>query len=156
MWDALVSAGLKDVEESNDIRIDVVARMRKAMPHTGLRREVDHPVETLLKCLLDGGLVCEIGANKTPIALGGGRRLGKKRETGLFQRRIIVVIDHIEADDFVTALDKPLGGVKADKTRGTRYEYSHDDRTLSSLSRPLQTLRGRWQELTLIADNAML
>jgi hypothetical protein len=40
-------AGLKDVREGNDVRLDVVMGMRQAVAYAGLGGQMDHALETV-------------------------------------------------------------------------------------------------------------
>ena len=122
---ALGSAGLEDVEKPDDVRTDVVVRMGEAVPDARLRRKMDNAVEGLIEGRLDGTQIGEVGADETPAALCCFRPLGEMAKSGFFQRRIVVVIDRIEPDDFVTAFDQPLRHVKSDKSRRAGYQDFH-------------------------------
>ena len=53
----------------------------------------------------------------------GCRRL---REPRLLQRHVVVVVEIVEADDFVAALEQPLGDVEADEAGGAGDEEFHE------------------------------
>ena len=71
------------------------------MPDARLRRKVNDAVEWFSEGFLDGTLIGEVGADETPATLCCFRRLGEMAKPRFLQRRIVVVIDRIEADNFV-------------------------------------------------------
>lgn len=48
MLHLMMAARLEDVEEADDVRVDIRARMVDAVPHTSLRREIDDNVRLIL------------------------------------------------------------------------------------------------------------
>src|SRR5271154_2509920 len=53
------------------------------------------------------------------------RRLLKYREPGFLQCRIIVVVNDIDADHRLSAVEQFTAGVKANKSGRTRYQICH-------------------------------
>ena len=100
-----MATSFHDVEEAGDVGFDIIVRMREAVAHAGLCREVNDPVEAVVgEGLVDSRLVGKIGAHECPGTIGAARRLCQKLEPPLFERRIVVGVDHVETDDLIAAL----------------------------------------------------
>lgn len=49
-------------------------------------------------------------------------------ESGLLKRHLVVVIEIVDADDFITAVQQGMGQGGTNETGGTGNEYFHDGR----------------------------
>src|SRR5215472_6827869 len=122
----VVPAGLENVGEGDDVRLDVVMWVRQAVADPRLRSEVDHAAEAVdCKGGIDGGLVDEIGADKCKISGTGSACPFEQHQSRFLQGRIVVVVDNIEADHVVAPRDQLPRGVEADETSGTGNEGLH-------------------------------
>ena len=51
--------------------------------------------------------------------------LYRQGEAGAFECGIVVLVEIVEADDFVASIQQQLGSMKADKTGGSGNQYLH-------------------------------
>lgn len=88
----MVAAGLKDVEEADEVALEVGARVLDGVADTGLGREVHHDVETVLReQALDKGGVAEVAANEGETAVGVG--LGQHAQARVLDAGIVVAVE---------------------------------------------------------------
>ena len=103
MLDVLVAAPFEDVHEAHEVAADVGLRVLQRVTHSGLGREVDHLVELVLrKKSLDPRLIGQIEMLERETLL---RR--ETIETIPLQLHRVVVVQAVEPDDFVAAVNKP-------------------------------------------------
>ena len=57
--------------------------------------------------------------------VGVGRMSGELRQAGFLQRRVVVIVVVVDAEDFVAAREQTLGECGADEAGGTRDEDAH-------------------------------
>src|SRR5437879_518618 len=101
------------------------------MAHAGLRSEVhDRSERAVAEQRLRGRAIGEIEPLRRE-ALA----LAQHREARLFQRRVIVMIDAVDADDLPPVLEQPPRETEADEARGTGDQnwQGHSRRTPSRL-----------------------
>lgn len=111
MLHSKMAAALENIEEARNVALGIEPRMDKRMAHTGLGGEVDDVVGTvLLKDARDGGLVGDVCAVEGESRLGG-----EQAKAGLFECRIIIVVEVVQAVHGVTIVQKALYDVKADE-----------------------------------------
>ena len=116
-----VPAGFEDVQEPDEVALDVGAGIRNRIAHAGLRGEVDHAVERLAgKQLAHGGFVFEAALDE-----GEARFLAQQRQARFLERRVVVVVDVVEADDGVAAREQRAGHVESDEAGGAGDEHVH-------------------------------
>ena len=100
MLHAVVTAGLQDVIEADDVGLDVGVRVVDAVPHTGLGRQVHHDLGVIVgKDLVDEGLV---GDGATDEDVAGLCRLGRLLDAPkavLLQGGVIVVVHIVQTDN---------------------------------------------------------
>lgn len=115
MLHRVMAARLEDIEETDDVRVDIRARMVDAVPHTSLRREIDDNVRLiLLEQRRDRRLIRQVALDKRE-----RRILAQDLQPALLQADIVVVIDIIKADNRRPEPQQPLRQMKADKSRST-------------------------------------
>lgn len=103
----MVAAGLKDVEEADEVALEVGARVLDGVADTGLGREVHHDVETVLReQALDKGGVAEVAANEGETAVGVG--LGQHAQARVLDAGVVIAVEVVEADDCVIGLLEQL------------------------------------------------
>ena len=102
MPDAVVPASLQNVRGADHVAVDVGVWVLDRIPHAGLRAEVDHPLELLLrKELRHPGAVGEIELHEAERWL-----LLEQREASLLEPDVVVVVQVVEADDGVAAREQ--------------------------------------------------
>src|ERR1700691_1218667 len=90
-----VTAAFQNVEKAGKIGIEIGIRVFQRVTHAGLRGEVDHRTEiAVVKNRLDAFAVGKIEPVKTEFP-----KLPQDREPGFLERRIVVVIDVVDAED---------------------------------------------------------
>src|SRR6185312_10404639 len=114
----VMTAALQHVEETLDIGVDIVMGMVDRMPHPRLRGKMHH---------LDKAVLREQGLHRPAIGeveldeaeLGLTLKYGKP---GLFQSRIVVMVEVIDADDGASASQQTLRDVKPDEAGSSCHE----------------------------------
>lgn len=119
----MVAAGLKDVEEADEVALEVGARVLDGVADTGLGREVHHDVETVLReQALDKGGVAEVAANEGEAALCVG--LGQHAQARVLDAGVVVAVEVVETDDNVIGLlEQLLDEERADEAGRSGDEY---------------------------------
>ena len=132
-----MTAAFEDVREADDVAVDVGKRILQRVAHAGLRREVNHALELLAReQLRHPRPVGEIQLDEAEV-----RPLPQLREPRLLQRDVVVVVEVVEPDDFVAALQQELRGVEADEAGRAGDEKFHEG--LSVRTRSLTRLVDR-------------
>ena len=102
-----------------DVAVDVRERVLDAVAHAGLRAEVDHAREFLggeqLRHAVAVGEI-ELDELEVSVALEDG-------EPRVLQRDVVVLVEIVEPDDLVAALEQQLRRVKADESGRAGDEY---------------------------------
>ena len=131
------AAGLEHVGEAHEVRLDVGGRVLDRMAHAGLGGEVDHPVVPAREGRCDRVHVGEIGPDEGIIRarLGGG--LLQLRQTRLFERHVVIVVDHVEAGHRVAARHERARHMEADETRASGDEDAHRQAAGTPRPRPM-------------------
>ena len=118
MLHIIVATALKDVGKAHQIGVDIGVGVLQRIPHAGLGGQVNHPFRLLLpEQRFHSGPVGHILAD-----LGESRFAGQARQARFLESRIVVIIDVIHANDFVTAVKQPMRQMGANKPRRTRYQ----------------------------------
>jgi hypothetical protein len=117
----LVAAALQDVGEAHQVALDVGAGVRERVAHPGLGGQVDHPAGAHLgEEPRHGGAVGEVDA-----LVAVARVPREARQARLLEGDVVVVVDHVEADDGLAPLEQALGDVVADEAGGAGDEVGH-------------------------------
>lgn len=119
----MVTAGLKDVEEADEVALEVGARVLDGVAHARLGSEVHHDVETVLReqALYEGG-VAQVAAHEGEAAVGVG--LGQHAQAGVLDTGVVVAVEVVETDDNVIGLlEQLLDEERADKAGCSGDEY---------------------------------
>ena len=102
MLGAVVPAAFEDVGEADDVAVDVRERILQRVAHARLRCEVNHASELLPReQLLHARPVREIQLDEAEV-----RPLPQLREPRFLKRDVVVVVEVVEPDDFVAALQR--------------------------------------------------
>ncbi len=119
--DAVVAAAFEQVGEADDVRLHVGVRILQRVAHAGLRGEVDDGVEVaFLEQVFHHHAVGDVVLEEAEV--GVGLELLQPRE---LQRRVVVVVEVVDADHFVAALQQDLRDVHADKPGGAGEQDFH-------------------------------
>jgi len=117
-----VPARLQDVVEPDHIALDVRIRVLDAIPDPGLRREVHDDIEPVLREeSVDERLVGKVAFDElVGVPRGCGGLLPDLAQAVLLERRIIVVVQVVKADDAerLLAIQEPQHKVRADEAGG--------------------------------------
>src|SRR5262245_55352465 len=107
----MVPASFEDVQEPDEIAVDVRVRIGERVANAGLRGEMDDAIEAFFaEQPFQAFAITEFLAHQAK-----ARMWRKTRKPRLLQRRIVVVIDVVQADDFVAAREQSLAGVISDE-----------------------------------------
>jgi hypothetical protein len=119
MLDAVVAAPLEHGHRAGDVAVDVGERGLNAVAHAGLRAEVDDSLELLageqLRHSVSVGEV-ELDELEPSVAL-------EHLEPRVLQREVVVLVEVVEADDLVAALEQQLRRMISDESSGTCNQY---------------------------------
>ncbi len=117
-------AAFEDVKRARQVAVGVRVRVLDRVAHARLRREVDDPLDVALcKEVFHARAVGQVEFLEAESVL-----FAKPCEPGLLQRRIVVGIQVVEADDLVAAREQESGDVVADEACRTRDQHFHQSR----------------------------
>lgn len=119
----VVAAGLKHIEEADEVALEVGARVLDGVAHARLGREVHHDVEAVLgEQALDERGVTQVAAHEGETTVGVG--LGQHAQARVLDAGVIVAVKVVEADDDVIGLlEQLLDEECADEACGSGDEY---------------------------------
>lgn len=101
--DRVMAAGLEHIEESDEVALEVGARVLDGVADARLGGEVHNDVETVLgEQPLDEGGIAQVAANEGEAAFGIS--LCKHAQTRMLDARVVVAVEVVEADDRVIGL----------------------------------------------------
>ena len=107
MLHLVVPAALEDVHEANKVGIHVGVGVLDGIPHTRLGRQMHYPFRLVLgKKRLHGGPVSHILADFGKTCL-----VGQAFQPRFLQVHIVVIIDVINANDFIAPIKKAMSQV---------------------------------------------
>ena len=123
MLDRVVAAGLKHIEEADEVALQVGARVLDGVADARLGGEVHHDVEAVLcEQALDEGGVAQVAAHEGEAAVCVGP--GQHAEARVLDAGVVVAVEVVEADDHVIGLlEQLLDEERADEASGTGDEY---------------------------------
>ena len=99
----MVAAGLEHIEESDEVALEVGARVLDGVADARLGGEVHNDVETVLgEQPLDEGGIAQVAANEGEAAFPIS--LCKHAQTRMLDARVVVAVEVVEADDRVIGL----------------------------------------------------
>lgn len=119
----VMAAGLKHVEESDEVALQVGARVLDGVADARLGREVHHDVEAVLReQALDERGVTQVAAHEGEAAVCVG--LGQHAQAGVLDTGVVVAVEVVETDDNVIGLlEKLFDEERADKAGCSGDEY---------------------------------
>lgn len=118
MFNPGVPAAFKEIDETDQIGVDVGVRINEGITHTSLGGEIDHGIETvLLEQPLNGWPVCEFH-----IYVAEAVTLGEGRHPGLFQLRVVIVVEIVKPYDLGSCGYQLLTEMGANKTSSSGYK----------------------------------
>lgn len=101
--DRVVAAGLKDVEEADQVALEVCARVLDGVADARLRGEVNHGIEAVLgEQALDEGGVAQVATHEGEAVVCVG--LGQHAQAGVLDTGVVVAVEVVETDDDVIGL----------------------------------------------------
>ena len=118
----MVPAAFQHVEEAGHVAVDIGVRVPQRVAHAGLGGEVHDAIERLRSSnslLMPSRSAKSSWRNAKP---GCGL---KPRQPRLLQRRIVVVVEVVDADDLVAAREQSLADVHADEAGATGDQDFH-------------------------------
>ena len=116
-----MAAAFDDVQEADDVGLDVGVGVVRGVAHAGLGGEVDDALRSVGgEGVFDGVAVGEVGDD-----LGEAGAAFEAGEAGALEVDVVVVVEVVEADDFVAAVEQALGDVRADEAGGSCNQKFH-------------------------------
>ncbi len=121
MFDAAVTSGFENVDNTDQFALHVGARILQRIAHARLCRQIHHPLGLERgKRMIDRGLVGEVG----PL-VGVIRVIGKACQPGLFQRWVLVVVVVFKAMDHIATRQQTLRQGGADEAGSAGNQNAH-------------------------------
>ena len=121
MFNLVVAAAFQQIAEADQVGLDVGIGVLQRISHAGLAGQVDDAVEFL------GGeqvfyhdAVGNVAAHELEVWVGLELLQARQLEFG-----IVVVVEVVDADHFITPLEQDLGDMHADETGGSGDEDFH-------------------------------
>ena len=100
MFDTVVTAALEHVRRAHDVAVDVGERVLDRVTDPRLRREVDHPLELLLREeIRHPRAIREVELDEAE-----ARERAQLLEPRVLEAHVVVVVEVVEAHDLVAAL----------------------------------------------------
>src|ERR1700722_11569137 len=121
MADPVMAAAFQHIECADHVAIDVTMRIPQRVAHARLRAQMHHSVE-LLACEQRRDLcsIAEIEALETVL----GKPL-ESLETRHLEIHIVIVIEVVESDDLIAAIEKARRDERTDESGRTSDEDLH-------------------------------
>lgn len=119
MFDLIMTTAFQDVEKADQIRVHIRAGIDQRISHPCLGRQINHPVELLL----GKELFRQLPIRHVEIRMTELLEFKQLGQTGLFQLRIVIIIEIIQPDHGTTVFKQAVGEIMADKTGSTGNEY---------------------------------
>lgn len=103
----MVAAGLKDVEEADQVALEVGARVLDGVADARLRGEVHNDIEAVLsEQALDEGGVAQVAAYEGKAAVCVS--LGKHAQARVLDAGVVVAVEVVETDNHIVGLLEQL------------------------------------------------
>lgn len=119
----MMAAGLEHIEESDEVALQVGARVLDGVADARLGGEVHHDIEAVLgEQALDERGVTQVAAHEGEAAVCVG--LGQHAQAGVLDTGVVVAVEVVETDDNVIGLlEKLFDEERADKAGCSGDEY---------------------------------
>ena len=115
-------AQLENVEMPRHVGLDIGVGIDQRIAHSRLGGEMEDPLDPLVGIgeSLHGAAIGDVEAleGEIPETL-------EQRQPRLLQVDVVIVVEVVDADDLIAALEQGLGGVKADETGRAGDEKAH-------------------------------
>ena len=136
MPDLVVAATLQDVHEADDVAVNVGVGIGQRIANASLGREVDDTLGLEVgERLLQRGTIFQRGAHERETVL---RR--QSRQSRFLERRIVVVVEIVITQHFITACEQAMRQGRADKAGSAGNEDAHGGSVLLRIQRRSSTL----------------
>jgi hypothetical protein len=117
----VVAAAFKYIERADDVALDMGVRLFQRMAHPRLSAQMHDALESFggeqpRHRVTVGQVHMDEPESSAPLEPG---------ETGLLERHVVVVIQVVESDNLVAAIEETLCGGRSNKPRGARNEKFH-------------------------------
>src|SRR5579864_3475401 len=128
MLNGAVAAALEHVERSAYVAQHIGGRVLQRVAHARLRREVHDTLEALAgEERRNSRRVREIQLHEAERSVPG-----EAREPRLLELHVVVIVEVIEADDFLPLIEEPLRGGRADKAGSPGHQDLHNRPSVSA------------------------
>ena len=118
----VMTATLENVGKADDVAVDIGHRVLDGITDACLRSKVHDP----LGFVQGEGIIHGLAVSQVSPDMGVIRVIGMTRKARLLDRRIVVIIVIIDADDMITALEQSQHQGRADKTSRSGDEDFHE------------------------------
>ena len=116
-----MAAGFQKIDEAGDVAFHIGQGIFRRISHTSLGGAVDDPVEALPgKAGPDRLLIGKIGVDERESRAGLRCLLAQYRETVLLELAAVIVVNRIQTDDIIAALDEGSRHMKTNETGAAR------------------------------------
>lgn len=119
----MMATGLEHIEESDEVALEVGARVLDGVADARLGGEVHHDIEAVLgEQALDEGGVAQVAAHEGKAAVCVG--LGKHAQARVLDAGVVVAVEVVETDDHIVGLlEQLLDEERADEAGRSSDEY---------------------------------
>ena len=116
-----MAAGFQKIDEAGDVAFHIGQRIFRGVAHAGLGGEMDDPVEAVLReAGLHRLLIGKIFVNEHECRAVFGRLLALHRETILLELAPVTIVNRIESNALIAALDEGTRRMKTDEAGAAR------------------------------------
>ena len=118
----VMAAAFKDIHKANQVGLYVGVGVLQGIAYAGLGGQVHHPFGFVFpEQGFHGGTVCYVLAYLSETGLAG-----EPCQTRFFEVHVVIVVNVVHADDFITAIQQSMGQMGADKAGGSGNEDFQD------------------------------
>ena len=121
MRDAIVTAAFEHVQRTDDVALDVAVWILQRVPYAGLCAQVNHALELVVfEQGRDRGAISQIRLHKAK-----GLIRAQQAESSAFQRDLVIVVQIVQADDLVAAIEQTPRRRSTNESGGAGDEHFH-------------------------------
>ena len=114
----MLAPSVEQVQRAGQVHVVVEPRIVDRDAHAGHRRQVGDGGEAVLgEQLLQQGAITNVALDEGERLVGAGQS-GQLLQVGTLARRIVIIVEVVDADDLVAALDERRRSVAANETGG--------------------------------------